>query len=139
MVFDSIIDYLGIHTSIKRIFPGKMDFGIDQLGYSDGIFFIYLYLVAAYLKLYPSKFTKNLWLNGITLLIAIALMYLSIVTPINKAALHPNLYSLNSAMLQEYSVLTVVAITIFNMFANINLGRIKFINWIAASTFAVYF
>ena len=70
---------------------------------------------------------------------AIALMYLSIVTPINKAALHPNLYSLNSAMLQEYSVLTVVvAIAIFNIFANINLGRIKFINWIAASTFAVY-
>lgn len=124
---------------LNGYFPGKMDFGMDQLGYSDGIFFIYLYLVAAYLKLYPSKFTKSLWLNGITLLIAIALIYLSIVTPINKAALHPNLYSLKSAMLQEYSVLTVVvAIAIFNIFANINLGRIKFINWIAASTFAVY-
>ena len=120
-------------------FPGKLDFWVEHLGYSDGIFFIYLYLVAAYLKLYPSKLTKSLWLNGITLLIAIALMYLSIVTPINKAALHPNLYSLNSAMLQEYSVLTVVvSVAIFNIFANINLGRIKFINWIAASTFAVY-
>lgn len=120
-------------------FPGKLDFLIENLGYSDGIFFIYLYLVAAYLKLYPSKFTKSLWLNVATLMITLVLMYLSIVTPINKATLHPNIYPLNSAMLQEYSVLTViVAITIFNIFVNISLGRIKFINWIAASTFAVY-
>ena len=120
---------------LNGYFPGKMDFGIDQLGYSDGIFFIYLYLVAAYLKLYPSKLTKSLWTNIVVLFFELMLMYPSIMIPIT----HPNLYAFNSAMLQEYSVLTVlVAITIFNIFLNINLGRVKIINWIAASTFAVY-
>ena len=124
---------------LNTYFPGKLDFWVEHLGYSDGIFFVYLYLVAAYVKLYPNKFIKSLWANIVVLFFELMLMYSSIVIPINKAATHPNLYSFNSAMLQEYSILTVlVAITIFNIFLNINLGRVKIVNWIAASTFAVY-
>lgn len=124
---------------LNTYFPGKLDFGVEYVGYSDGIFFIYLYLIAAYLKLYSSKITKNIYVNILILVLSLVAMYFSIVIPINESSINSSLYYLNSAMLQEHSALTVLAaIAIFNIFANINLGRIKFINWIAASTFAVY-
>lgn len=128
-----------IMPQLNTYFLGKLVVDLNAIGYSDGIFFIYLYLIAAYLKLYPNSLTKNVYINLLVAALIFVGIYFSIEIPTNYANINPEIYNLNEAMLQGNSLFTVLAsIAIFNVFLNIDIGKIKIINRIAASTFAVY-
>lgn len=126
-----------ILPQLSVYFPGKLDFYTWALGLSDGIIFIFLYIIAAYIRLYPNKFSGSLLFNLIATIIGFIIMYLSIIIPIHC---NPEKnFPLSRAMMDLHSPLVIfLAIVIFNTFKNINIGSNKFINYISSSTFAVY-
>ena len=130
-LFWTILPKLSVH------FLGELDFYTWALRPSDGIMFIFLYIIAAYIRLYPNKFSESFLFNLIATIIGFIIMYLSIIIPIHC---NPEKnFPLSRAMMDLHSPLVIfLAIVIFNTFKNINIGSNKFINYISSSTFAVY-
>ncbi|EFZ34288.1 acyltransferase [Ligilactobacillus ruminis] len=130
-LFWTILPKLSVH------FLGELDFYTWALRPSDGIMFIFLYIIAAYIRLHPNKFSGSFLFNLIATIIGFIIMYLSIIIPIHC---NPEKnFPLSQAMMDLHSPLVIfLAIVIFNTFKNINIGSNKFINYISSSTFAVY-
>lgn len=128
-----------IIPQLNSYFPGKPDFWISSFGLSDGILFLYIYILAGYVKLYPNKITQNLGLNILFSLILLVILFISIYLPMRLSFSNQNMYGFSLIMGSSNSILVVLlTITIFCVFLNLDIGSINFINYIAGSTFAVY-
>lgn len=128
-----------IIPQLNFFFPVKIRFDVSQLGYSVGISFIYLYLIAGYIRLYVVIKKKD-WLNWlcITILLFVC-MYLSVKIPIDMSRGNADMYYFSKSMFQENSILTILlAVAMLRLFLSIDLGSSKIINYVSASTFAVY-
>lgn len=110
-----------------------------SIGYSDLGFFLFLYLVAAYIRKYPHNFTESFKFSRNA---SIVLFVISIVMVVLMDILGLK-YSVFGKYATYFSganrIPTVLfAIALFNLFRNINLPYNKGINYLAGSMFGVY-
>lgn len=100
---------------------------------------IYVFIIAAYLKLYPSKFLTNSKMNFLVAAFSFLLYVLSLLT-FNVIGLKIDLFRTGAILFgTNFSVLVCFcAIALFLGFKNLNFKSNKWINSIAASTFSVY-
>lgn len=128
--------FIVVIPDLYSYFPGKMDIWIGQFGATDATYFIYLYFIASYFRLYSSKLTRKweYWL--ILVVIGNILLFISYSLP--SDATHNYLNYSQLMIGQNSTVITMVAVSIFMLFVNINIGKVRCINYISASMFGVY-
>lgn len=101
--------------------------------------FIVLYFIASYIRLYPKKCFTNVklwgWLTVVSLVVSVfnVLVCIWIGAKIDKQIYHFFLADSNKVL----AVMT--ALSLFMFFKNLKLKQSKFINTVAASTFGVLF
>ena len=100
--------------------------------------FCTLYIVASYLRFYPTKFDKNVkfWVGGVFLCIILSVLSILIKLWTFVASDNPFAPYRYVADCNEFLALAT-AVTSFMYFKNINIRQSKLINTIAASTFGV--
>ncbi|MER1302018.1 acyltransferase family protein [Ligilactobacillus salivarius] len=131
--------FIVVIPDLYSYFPGKMDIWIGQFGATDATYFIYLYFIASYFRLYSSKLTRKweYWL--ILVVIGNILLFISYSLPLFISDATHNYLNYSQLMIgQNSTVITMVAVSIFMLFVNINIGKVRCINYISASMFGVY-
>lgn len=131
--------FIVVIPDLYSYFPGKMDIWIGQFGATDATYFIYLYFIASYFRLYSSKLTRKweYWL--ILVVIGNILLFISYSLPLFISDATHNYLNYSQLMIgQNSTVITMVAVSIFMLFVNINMGKVRCINYISASMFGVY-
>lgn len=115
-----------------EIFKGKMDTSPDYFGYSVGGYFVFIYLVAAYIRKYSRFLTSNIK-------VIIATMLLMICIGFGIFSLHNSYgYNILFAFCQVNSPLVIIfAGLVFSIFKNITFHSLP-INFISKSMFGVY-
>ena len=98
-----------------------------------------MYFIASYFRLYSNKLTRNweYWL--ILVVIGNILLFISYSLPLFMSDVTHNYLNYSQLMIgQNSTVITMVAVSIFMLFVNIDIGKIRYINYISASMFGVY-
>lgn len=100
--------------------------------------FVTIYYIASYIRLYPSKYTEEKKYSLVTLIISFGLIFSSIifVDYVGKKFGFTNAYYMCSDSNKLLAV--TCAVSAFLLFKNINMGYRKWINIIASTTFGVY-
>jgi hypothetical protein len=108
-----------------------------NITYSYVSWFMVIYLISSYIRLYPPKVFSNQKLIGILMLLCISCSWLSIYigTYIYQFTGKNLIYFLVADSNKPLAVLTAVVSFLF--FKNLKIGYSKFINTIAASAFGV--
>lgn len=108
-------------------------------GFSDLSWFITLYFIAAYIKLYPHKFLDNLRRNSVVSLVSYFTILLSVVI-LELIGQKYSAFLNYSTYFSQMNMLPVLvcSVTLFLLFNNIYIKQSKFLNKIAASTFGIY-
>lgn len=115
-----------------EIFKGKLDTSADYFGYSMGGYFIFIYLVAAYIRKY-SRFLNSNNKVIITTFVLILCIYLSVNTLHNAEG-----YNILFSFCQVNSpIVMILAVLIFSIFKNIKFHS-SIVNFISRSMFGVY-
>ena len=123
----------GLLLLIFSVFPLML----IPVNYSYLIWFMVIYLIAAYLRLYPPQWSLNKRIVGLGLLGCLVLSMASVIIggwlsiKYNK----PLYYFFVSDSNRPFALATAVGAFLF--FKNLNIGYCKIINTIAASTFGV--
>lgn len=114
-------------------------FLLETMGYSYLALFIYLYLVAGYIKKFPSRILENKKVSLIFFAISLSLTILSIYT-LNFLGTKFQLALLYSDFfLESNKLLTMTnSISLFLVFKNTEIKSNKIINFVAGSMFGVY-
>lgn len=127
------IALIALFLAIYSIWPMIPGFGTT---YNYVTWFIVLYFIASYLRIYPNtKYSNNTkfwaWMTAIS--ITISMISVVIFRFIQCKYIHP--YFLVSDSTAIFAI--IVAVSSFMLFKNIKMKQNKFINTIAASTFGV--
>lgn len=112
----------------------------NMLYYSRLIWLIVMYIVGAYIKLYPiTLFTKKRN-AAIGALISFSIMLISIVVIANNKAIFEMLGTTEVAYFWHPNTIPmfVLSVCLFENFLNIKMGSIKVINKIASTTLGIY-
>jgi hypothetical protein len=96
--------------------------------------FIVLYFVASYIRLYPNKYFKNKYLALIAALSSLLIIWLSILLIDN---LKLDTYYYTTCIDCQKIMAFLLAVSLFLLFNNIHIKQSKIINTLAASTFGV--
>ncbi len=115
-----------------------------QLGLCDLGWFIFLYLTAAYIRLYPGIWCSRKYLNLLLGLASVGVLVL-LVYIYDRFNFQPSLFFADrgtlafwNLLLQNYLPVFTASLFIFITFTNIKIGCIKAINVVASATFGVY-
>ncbi|MCQ2514398.1 MAG: acyltransferase [Ruminococcus sp.] len=110
-------------------------------GFSEVGWFIFIYMIAAYIRLYPSAFTEKCLLNfvlaAVCLIIAGFLMYADLMWNFRIGFIYED-SNFKTLYQENYLPIFFASIFIFLGFKNLKLGCIKPINLIATASFGVY-
>lgn len=110
---------------------------INDLGW-----FIFLYFVAAYIRLYPNKQTEkkasNFSLFGVCIALEIFLMWIYHTFGFQLSFCYEETKKYKCLIKQEYLLIFLAAVFIFLGFKNLKIGSIKIVNVISSATFGVY-
>lgn len=97
-----------------------------------------LYLIAAYIRLYPNKMSESKKITAIGTLICLMLSWLSIIVIYKVGVKCNHVLDTHHFVADSNKILAVVtSIAIFCFFKNISLGQNKFINTVSSATFGV--
>ena len=123
-------------TTIWVLIP---TFFLDTMGYSPLALFVYLYLVAGYIKKFPNKILENKKGVLIFFFVSLTLTILSIYC-LNFLGIRYQMALLHSDFfLYENKLLTITnSISLFLVFRNIEIKSNNIINFVAGSMFGVY-
>lgn len=109
------------------------------MGYSDLALFVYLYLIAGYIKKYPSKLLDNLKITLLIFLISTVILLASVIYYNYLGIKDPNWLRNYGIYMNSNKLPTVLgSVGLFLVFRNMNLKHLPFINFIAKSMFGVY-
>lgn len=122
-----ILFLLFIFTILSTVFNNVFVFG-------EIFWFITVYFVGAYLKLYPPTWANSLRASRNLLIISLIVSYASVVLMIIKGQFTYTYYFVIDA---NKLGAVLVSIFMFTTFKNINIGYSRFINLIAKTTFGV--
>lgn len=108
-----------------------------DVSYSYVSWFMIIYLIGAYIRLYPNKWTDSRRITGIAAIICLLLSWLSVIACawLSEKLDRQLWYYFVSDSNKILAVLT--GISVFCFFKNLNMGYSKIINTIAASAFGV--
>ena len=108
-------------------------------GYSNLGWFILLYLIGAYIKLYPNLYFNRRLINLAVALISFAVMVSSVIL-FNFKGITISFYADHATYLREMNMFPVLlcSVCLFLFFKNLKIGKNKWINTVAMSTFGVY-
>lgn len=106
--------------------------------YNDLIAFISIYFIVAYIKKYMKNYTKNTKINRIILLVA-SLLLIAFIVIINLLGVEFNITSsLMRFCIYINPLVMIIAISMFNLFANKKEYKNKAINYISSITLIIY-
>lgn len=127
--------YLLLLCSYSYIFLSTMRYCSVVMNYVS--WFIVLYFIASYIRLYPKKILRNtkFWLVGVILSLGIAIF--SIIVCLKIYSIDKYWYPYYFISDSNKILAVTISISAFLFFKNIDIGRNKIINTIAASTFGV--
>lgn len=133
---DTFIKLLLLLILIQVIIPTFMN---ARLNFSNLTWFITLYLLGAYMRLYEIQALKNKKRNKIALILCIIIILTSIIIINLFSQIIPRLksFALYLAGMNKLPIV-MISIILFYTFANKKLEYNKWINTVAASTFGVY-
>ncbi len=99
--------------------------------------FTVIYLIAAYIRLYPNRYTESKLFTGWGSLIAILIAALSVIACILMSAMFKR--SVYFWFVSDSNKLLALAVSVmsFMFFKNIRIKNSKFINTVASTTFGV--
>ena len=135
-------EYLGIlfvFFIFSSIIPTFLlgSFGIGNVG-----LFIFFYMIAAYIRLYPLSFRGlfgNLKVGILLSMVSSVLLILSVIVFDVMGFIHPIFSNHATYFMSITSPLAILcAVSLFLLFKNLQIGESKFINQIALSMFGVY-
>jgi len=108
-------------------------------GYSTLGWFILLYLIAAYIKLYPHKYFRKYKVNILVAFLSYMTMILSVIL-LDILGLKNSAFSDSATYFREMNMIPTLlcSISLFLIFKNLKIGSSKVINTISASAFGVY-
>lgn len=108
-------------------------------GYSNLGWFILVYLIGAYIKLYPNLYFDNFKLNLAVAALSYGIIALSVII-LELLGIKNSFYSEHAAYLREMNMFPTLlcSVSLFLIFKNLKVGKVKVINTIAMSTFGVY-
>ncbi|MBM6666749.1 acyltransferase [Lacrimispora saccharolytica] len=107
--------------------------------YSQLGLFVLLYLIGAYLRLFPDKFTTN-YKYGLLITVGVYFFYIICIIVFDYAGKYnPHLGKYATYGAEENSIFTIVcAVSLFCCFKNLKIKNSKYINYFAQSMFGVY-
>lgn len=108
-------------------------------GYSSLGWFFLIYLIGAYIKLYPHRLFDNLKITLPTACLSYGVIVLSVIV-LDYLGIKNSFFAEHATYLREMNMFPTLlcSVSIFLIFKNLNIGKVKAINTIAASTFGVY-
>lgn len=110
--------------------------------YSELIWFIYLYMIAAYIRKYDIKFMnnnkKNLIIIGILTILIFLINILIIGIELKIGIRNAELVNYFQITKNNYFIMLILSIYVFMFFKNINIKNNKILSTLAKSSFAVY-
>lgn len=115
------------------MFNAKPDTAPTDFGYSYGTYFLFIYLVAGYVRRYSGKFLNSKVKTGLAALMLLAINWCWVLLLHSQRAVN---YYCNWTDTNGPLIL-ITAIYIFAFFKDVNVHS-KFINYIAKSMFGVY-
>ncbi len=126
---------IGLCVLVFTILPS---FILAKVTFSYVFWFIIIYLIAAYIRLYPENWFYSLKVWGIMMLVSLGLSWCSVIAIawLGKL-LHINGYQYFFVADSNKILALVTAVCAFMYFKNLHVNYNKFINTIAASTFGV--
>lgn len=133
---DTFIKLLLLLILIQVIIPTFMN---ARLNFSNLTWFITLYLLGAYMRIYEIQALKNKKRNKIALILCIIIILTSIIIIDLLSQTIPRLksFALYLAGMNKLPIV-MISIILFYTFANKKIEYNKWINTVAASTFGVY-
>lgn len=120
-------------ASLLDIFP-KLDYTADDTGEGYGTYFLFMYLIAGYLRIYGKKWMHNFKITFSMLIVVLAIDYFVISLLCNQN----NWIKLQVLLNLQSPLVLFTSISIFFVFKSIKIRSSKFINYVATSMFAVY-
>ena len=116
--------------------------------FNEVFWYATLYLIAAYIRLYPMRWMGNRSVTGKLLFVSLALSYVSVVgmlAAMNWTSLFPGLVPYYDSPTYAYFFVAdsskmlalLVGVAVFLYFKNLNIGYIPAINTIASTAFGV--
>lgn len=124
-----LIIFLGLFWSILPTFTSGV-YSYSTLGW-----FVFLYILGAYIKLYPKKIYDNNKINIVSLL-SLCLLEILILLGFNHSEFVDMWKTIK--YMNEYTLfILLMSLNIFFIFKNLDI-KSKFINWMATSVLAVY-
>lgn len=126
---------VGLCVFVFTIFPSFIFVGVT---FSYVSWFMIIYLIAAYIRLYPENWFYNLRIWSIMVLVSLGLSWCSVIAIawLGKL-LHINGYQYFFVADSNKILALITAVCAFMYFKNLHINYNKFINTIATSTFGV--
>lgn len=130
--FNLIILLVTIWSFIPTFTTARLDF--SSIGW-----FCTLYIISAYIRLYPSRWFDNCKKNIFFAALAYTLILLSVLT-FNILGLRYHIFGAKATYFTSMNMLPLLfcSITLFLGFKNLNIRNNKIINYISSSIFGVY-
>ena len=102
--------------------------------FNNNNYFLFIYLIAGYIRKYKPRIFSTIWLSLIMLLVSVSCL-LFLIWNVNKSN-YGLIGSMMATLNNPFSLM--IGVTLFGLFLNINIGSIGFINFISKSMFGVY-
>lgn len=133
----SLKKIIGVLTCLLIVFPFFIK---GQFVYSNLLYFVYLYLIGAYIGKYPKRFDS---LSFSKLVIGFFISFLVFVCLMAFAIYHPDIMGCldisRKTLLNQNSIPAVLmGIFLFLVFRKIDIGSNSFINKMATTSFGIY-
>lgn len=125
-----IIILFAFFSIIPTFMSGKIDF-------SNIDWFIFMYLVGAYIRLYPKTKRINIKKIVVILIVAIVLSILSVYV-LDSLYAYIKIDPIHFALPMNQFLPFIISLCIFELFLNLNIKNSKTINKIASCTLGVY-
>lgn len=112
-----------------------------RVEYSNILWFVILYTIAAYIRKYPNAFngkTRNYAAIAIVTYVLTIALILTFDMTTNHSDFWGNYNYIETITLQNSPLILIMAITLFLAFKNLTIGKNRYVNTIAATMFGVY-
>ena len=98
-----------------------------------------MYIVGAYIRLYSNQYFNSKKKNMITAVVTLGFLYISSIVLNMMGNIHP-IFAAHATYFRLSNTIPifVASVSIFCFFKNMNVGSIKWINKLAATSFSVY-
>ncbi len=135
----TILNYQKLILLLTILLSVIPTFTSAELMFSNFIWFVYLYMLAGYQRLYPLKIKVHKYVYLVIAMVSYLLIFIGISLFDIMGTKHYVFYE-HATYISNISTIPVLlcSISLFYFFANLEIGSIKWINLISRTTFGIY-